>query len=273
MAARRVDDAAGFHDRYGVPRSVIHELLDGAQKDFEELTQDAPATPTLRLQRARLDRLFAHLYEVAGDTVQQRAMALRALERLATVPVARHAHVPGTWFAQLPPADKVRIERILALEAAGQAKAIAGDASGARELFLAMAREADAARANTPTPAARSLASNARSNLARLAYEAADLETALKELQEAAALLAEHGGDAKIMLDRAKVQSDAAEMLLELGRHEEALAQQQGAVETLAKAAATPATAKALGAALARRGDMRLAARRDLIGSSNSGDR
>jgi hypothetical protein len=123
MAARRVDDAAGFHDRYGVPRSVIHELLDGAQKDFEELTQDAPATPTLRLQRARLDRLFAHLYEVAGDTVQQRAMALRALERLATVPVARHAHVPGTWFAQLPPADKVRIERILALEAAGQAKA------------------------------------------------------------------------------------------------------------------------------------------------------
>jgi tetratricopeptide (TPR) repeat protein len=57
-------------------------------------------------------------------------------------------------------------------------------------------------------------------------------------------------------------------MLLELGRHEQALAQQEVAVETLAKAAATPATAKALGAALARRGDMRLAARRDLAGAS-----
>lgn len=265
MAARRVDDAAGFHDRYGVPRSVITELLDGAKKDFDELTQDAPATPSLGLQRARLDRLFAHLYEVAGDTAQHKAMAMRALERLDTVPTSRRAAAPSTWFGELPAAEKVRIERILALEVAGQAKALEGDVSGARSLFQTMAREADAVLALSGSTAARSLASNARSNLARLSYESADLDSALSELRAAAALLAAHADDPKLALDLAKVQSDAAEMLLELGRHGEALAQQERAVETLAKAAAaTPEGAKALAAALARRGDMRLAARRDL---------
>jgi hypothetical protein len=52
MAARRVDDAAAYQDRYGVPSGVIGELLNGARTDFDELTADAPQTPTLALQRA-----------------------------------------------------------------------------------------------------------------------------------------------------------------------------------------------------------------------------
>jgi hypothetical protein len=121
MAARRVDDAAGFQDRYGVPRTVINELLNGAQKDFDELTREAPATPMLALQRARLHRLFAQLYEVAGDTAQQNAMAARALEALARLPTTRRIEAPRTWFVQLPAANDVQIERLLALDVLGQA--------------------------------------------------------------------------------------------------------------------------------------------------------
>ncbi len=270
MAARRVDDAAGFQDRYGVPSSVIHELLDGANKDFEELTADAPNTPTLALQRARLERLFARLYEAAGDGAQHQAMAERALATLARVPTQRRLSAPGTWLARLPAAQGVEIERLLSLATQAQAKSAQGDAPGAVAILERMTQEADALRAAADDATARSLASQARSLRARLFYDAGDLGAALQGLQEAARILSAGGNAAQAAntadtAELARIRSEEAEMLLELGRHAEALEVQKGVVDELRQIkAASPETRRALAAALARRGDMRLAAQRDL---------
>jgi tetratricopeptide (TPR) repeat protein len=251
-----------------VPRTVINELLNGAQKDFDELTREAPATPMLGLQRARLHRLFARLHGVAGDTAQQNAMATRALEALARLPTTRRIEAPRTWFVQLPAANDVQIERLLALDVLGQAKKADGDLSGARSTFQEMARDADALVEDLGHVAVRSLAANARSHLARLSYESGDLEKALHEYREAGTLLSSHAADSKVARDLAMIQSDEAEMLFELGRHAEALARQEVAVETLEKASGrTPENAQALANALARRGDMRLGTHRDLDGA------
>ena len=265
MAARRVDDAAAFQDRYGVPSSVIHELLDGARKDFDELTADAPSTPTLALQRARLDRLFARLYEAAGDGAQHRAMAERALQALARVPTTRQWGAPGTWLAKLPAAERVDIERLLALATQAQALASQGDAAASASTLERMASEADALLARAASDSARNLAAQARVQQARLHYEAGDLEAALLKLRQAQQILQTGATAALDAAELARIRSEQAEMLLELGRHKEALAVQVEVVTALQRAGApSPEGRRALAVALARRGDMRLAAQRDL---------
>ena len=266
MASRRVDDAAGFQDRYGVPSGVIRELLNGARKDFDELTGDAPDTPTLALQRARLDRHFSHLFEAAGDGAQHRAMAERALEALARVPTRRRLADPETWLARLPAAEQVEIEQLNALAAKAQAMAAHGDARGAASILEHMARLSDALRSRADGPAARSLAAQARSLRSRLSYEAGDLEAALKASREAAQILTLDPGTAPPdASELARVRSEEAELLLELGRHVEALAVQEGVVAVLGGIKTpSPETRRALATALARRGDMKLAATRDL---------
>lgn len=265
MAARRVDDAAAFQDRYGVPGGVIHELLDGARKDFDELIAGAADTPTLALQRARLDRLLARLYESVGDGARHRELAARAHDALTRVPTERRLRSPVTWFARLPAAEQVEVERLLALGAQAQAQAAEGQTAGARALLRAMAARADALRGRADGAAARSLASQARAQSARLSYESGDLDAALESLREAERLLAA-GSTADADPDElARVRSEQAEMLLELGRHAEALKGQEDAVRTLQQVQSpTPGTRRALAAALARRGDMWLAAQRDL---------
>ena len=206
----------------------------------------------LALQRARLHRLFAQLYEVAGDTAQHNAMALRALEALARLLTMRRIEAPETWFAQLPAPSNVQVERLLALDVLGQAKAADGDLPGARSTFEEMAREADALLETSAQVSVRSLAANARSHLAQLSYESGDLDKALVQYREAASILASAAANSKIALSTAKIQSDEAEMLLEQG-DAEALARQQVAVSTLENPSArTPENARALAAAALR---------------------
>ena len=269
MASRRVDDAASFQDRYGVPSSVIRELLDGARTDFEGLTADAPQTPTLALQRARLDRLFARLYEVAGDGAQQVAMARRALNALGGVPTQRSVSAPATWLASLPTDHQLQAERLLAQAALAHGLAGQGDKPRAVELLQGMRKDADALAIAANTDLARSLAAQARSQLARLAYEDGELESALQHYQDAQRMLGPAStsspgapGDAS---EHARLRSDEAEMLFELGRHAQALQVQQGVVEALlAIKAPTPEARRFLASALARRGDMRWATTREL---------
>ncbi len=266
MAARRVDDAAGYQDRYGVPSDVIRELLNGARQDFDELTASASQTPTLALQRARLDRLFAGLYETAGDGVQHKVLAARALQALARIPTQRRLDAPGTWLERLPSADKVEMERLLALSSQAQAMFVQGDASSATSVLQRLVGEADALRARVDDPASRSIAAQARSQLARIHYEAGDLGAALQQLRSAAQLLTtSRSSDLPDPAELARVRSEEAEMLLELGQHAQALAVQEGVVERLRQTKpASPEILRLQAAALARRGDMRLAATRAL---------
>ena len=80
----------------------------------------------------------------------------------------RRIEAPETWFAQLPAPSNVQIERLLALDVLGQAKAADGDLPGARSTFEEMAREADALLETSAQVSVRSLAANARSHLARV---------------------------------------------------------------------------------------------------------
>jgi len=316
MAARRIDDAAAFQDRYGVPSEVIRQLLDGARQDFDELTADAANAPTLALQQVRLDRLLAGHYEAVGDGEQQQALARRALERLARVPVSRQWSRPGTWLARLPAESAMAVERLQALSAQAQAEASRGDARAARQTLESMVLAADALLAREPGPALRSLAAQARAQRARLAYEAGQLEPALADLEAASRVL--EGGVAGSndqhaangvsgpstaaatvgregafspggapgassplgpspasggagtaapggLAERVALRSERAEMLLELGRHTQALQLQESVVAALQRASsASPELQRTLAAALARRGDMRLAATREL---------
>ena len=264
MAARRVDDAAAFQDRYGVPSAVINDLLDGARKDFDELTGTAPDTPTLALQRARLDRLFAQLYESAGQGAQQQAMAERALQALARVPTQRRLSAPDTWLARLPPAHKVEIERLLALAAQAQAQAARGEVAAASAGLVRMAAAADALLAGDKDPVARSIAAQARTQQARLSYEAGQLEAALQWLRDAERLLVADPGTVADPMELARIRSEAAEMLLELGQHVQALEEQAQVVAVLALVKdPSPEARRTQAVALARRGDMHLAAHRN----------
>lgn len=87
MAARQVDAAASYRDRYGVPARVLQELLDSAQRDFSDLINDAGETPQIQLQRARLALRFADLYQIVGDFIGRAKMLATAnadLEALET---------------------------------------------------------------------------------------------------------------------------------------------------------------------------------------------
>ena len=67
MAARRVDDAAGFSDAYGVPIEAVRELLTGAGVDFATLIGESDTgVPMVELQRGRLLLLFSGLYGAVG---------------------------------------------------------------------------------------------------------------------------------------------------------------------------------------------------------------
>jgi tetratricopeptide (TPR) repeat protein len=270
MAARRVDDAASYQDRYGVPSDVIRELLDGARQDFDELTASAAQTPTLALQRARLDRLFAGLYETAGDGAQHKVLAERALAALASIPTQRRLDTPGTWLERLPSAEKVEMERLLALSSQAQAMFVQADATGATPILKRLVGQADALRARVDDPATRSIAAQARSQLARIHYEAGDLDAALQQLRDAAQILAKlASGELTDPAELVRVRSEEAEMLLELGQHAQALAVQEGVVELLQQTKpASPEIRRLHAAALARRGDMRLAATRALAQAS-----
>ncbi len=274
MAARRVDDAASYSDRYGVPSGVILELLDGAGKDFEHLTADAPNTPTLLLQRARLERKLADHYEAVGEGNKHGALAQRSLTTMAAVPTQRSLAAPATWWARLPAAQAVNIERLQSMATQAAAQTAQGDKAGAAATLEQLAQQADSLLQASEDPKARSLAAQARSLRARLFYEAGDLEAALQRTQEATRVLT-GGGPAHDILELARMRSDEAETLLELGRHDQALQVQVDVVKALSavKAPASPAgrgtqtspeARRALAAAIARQGDMRLAAHRDL---------
>ncbi len=316
MAARRIDDAAAFQDRYGVPSDVIRLLLDGARQDFDELTADAAEAPTLALQQVRLDRLLAGHYEAVGDGDQQQALARRALERLARVPVARQWSRPSTWLARLPAESAIAVERLQALSAQAQAQATRGNAPVARQTLESMMLAADALLAREPGPVQRSLAAQARAQRARLAYEAGQLQLALADLQAASRVLeggpagpndldaasrvsgssaagatlgrggasspgGAPGSSSQVgptpasgvagptapggLAEQVALRSEQAEMLLELGRHAQALQLQESVVAALEPASsASPELRRTLATALARRGDMRLAATREL---------
>ena len=278
MASRRVDDAATYQDAYGVPSAVVRQLLVGAEHDFDELIgARAARTPVLDLQRGRLSALFSGLYGTVGDSERELALARAGLAQIEAVTTQRRFARPSTWFARLPPLDAVAHERLAALEALGNALADSEDGyAEAGTVFERGRRLAVAER--SPAHVARfwSLIGVHR-------YDGGDLDGALAAHTAAIAALdraiAEGGSQALDALrrERALARSDRAEMLLELERHPEALAEQSAAVSAFeAEAATVPDDAAAqlgLAQALVRREDMRYAVSGDWRNSTTTLER
>ena len=100
MATRRVDDAAGFSDAYGVPIEAVRELLTGAGVDFATLIGESDTgVPMVELQRGRLLLLFSGLHGAVGNHKEQLARAREGVGVLAGVPVRRQLSRPSTWMA------------------------------------------------------------------------------------------------------------------------------------------------------------------------------
>ncbi|MEO8257014.1 MAG: TIR domain-containing protein [Acidobacteriota bacterium] len=260
MAARRVDDGARFGDEYGVPSEVIHQLLNGAERDFATLIgREETGVPVLELQRGRLLVLFSRLYRAIGDSAQQLARARDGLATLERVPTARQLLRPSTWLATLPSARDLTGERLGALEALALAVAETNGSDGDVTAMLERGRDL-ASRSERPDYVARFW-----SRLGERQYDRGDIVKARAAQDAAIAALDSYltGASVGLSAEQASALSDRAELLLESERHQEALADQARVVAAFeAQSSATPNDANALqslGHALSRHADMQYA--------------
>lgn len=265
MAARRVDDAARFQDAYGVPTAVIRKLLTGAEHDFDTLIR-APDTrsPSLELQRGRLLALFSDLYRSVGERDRQLELARESVAVIGNVVSDRRLFAPSSWFARLPSRSEVERERLGALETLGLALDDAGMPEEASKVF-------EQGRLLAVASSSKTRSARFWSRLGEHRYLAGDLNAALAAHDSAIAILQEeiaHGGDvAEARRDDALARSDRAEMLLELGRHGDALEEQARATAAFAnEAKQSPedaAAQRSWAQALSRQGDMTYAVSND----------
>jgi tetratricopeptide (TPR) repeat protein len=258
MAARRVDDAAGFSDAYGVPIEAVRDLLTGAGRDFATLIGESDTgVPMVELQRGRLLLLFSGLYGAVGDRQAQLTRAREGVDVLAGVPVQRRLSDPSTWLATLPAAPDLTAEQLAGVEAL--ARAFIDNTADDREIAMLLEQgRTQAAEAGRQDFVARfwSLEGDR-------AYNAGDLATAHKAQTAALTALDTYLSAATTTgpsAERAAALSDRAELLLESERHKEALADQAAAVAVFkTQADSSPGDNSAqrrLAQAATRHGDM-----------------
>ena len=259
MAARRVDDAAGFSDAYGVPIEAVRDLLTGARKDFAQLIGESTTggVPLVELQRGRLLLLFSGLYGAVGDRDEQLARAREGVAVLSRVPVGRQLRRPSTWLATLPAPADLTAEQLAGIETL--ARALVDTTGDDREITALLERgRAQAARAGRQDFVARfwSVDGDRAYNTGNLdaAHRAQTAALTALDAYLAATSLAQPSAE------RAAALSDRAELLLEKERHKEALADQVEVLSVFeALAAATPEDNNAqlrLAQAMTRHGDM-----------------
>ncbi|MGE0702571.1 MAG: TIR domain-containing protein [Vicinamibacterales bacterium] len=259
MAARRVDDSQRFADEYGVPVSVIRQLLAGADQDFTNLLgADETGAPMLELERGRLRVQFSRFYGTIGDREQQLKQAEEGVAILDGPTVGRQLARPSSWFATVPAPERLEHEQLLGLEA----RALAVAASGGDETHVMGILEEGrdrAIRAGRQDHVARFW-----TRIGERHYLQANL-TEAREAQDAAlaaltSFLASNAG-MQPTLERAAALSDRAQLLMESERHQEAFDDHAEVVLLLEKeAAANPSDNNArqsLAQALTRNGDMR----------------
>jgi tetratricopeptide (TPR) repeat protein len=258
MAARRVDDAAGFSDAYGVPIEAVRDLLTGAGKDFAQLIGESnTGVPLVELQRGRLLLLFSGLYGAVGDHDEQLARAREGVAVLSRVPVGRQLRQPSTWLTTLPAPADLTAEQLAGIETL--ARALVDTNGDDREITALLERgRAQAAQAGRQDFVARFWSVDGDR-----AYNTGNLDAAHQAQTAALTALDAYlsaTSPAQPSAERAAALSDRAELLLEKERHKEALADQVEAVSVFeAQAAAAPGDTNAqrrLAQAITRHGDM-----------------
>lgn len=272
MAARQIDTAIGARDLYGVPNRVVEQILTAARADFDTLTRDIGAAPTLRLERARLNLTFAELYETVGSS-EGRVNALSRAEADLAALRSGVGSVPADLGARLgllqrPRADAVIDEQIALYAAQAMAAVDRNDFDRAFER-LAQAKALAAARlASDPSAPTRRQQARVLMTEGRLHYFAADLVQARAAFEAARGVLAAltAGPGAVAATDRlalVEALTELATTALEQDDRETALAlddQALALMRALADAAPEDADLKRrLLTGLARRADKALA--------------
>ncbi|MFK7890779.1 MAG: toll/interleukin-1 receptor domain-containing protein [Granulosicoccus sp.] len=95
-AARQVEVASTYQDRFGVPTKVLKDLLDAADKDFAGLIDRAGARSNLVLQRANLSLNLADFSSIVGDDVLREKLIQQAKDDLKEMQGR-----PRSWLSRL----------------------------------------------------------------------------------------------------------------------------------------------------------------------------
>lgn len=258
IAERRVDDAARFHDTFGVPIAVIQQLLGNAERDFDAIAgEEQTDAPTLRLARGRLLVHLSSLYREVGNSERQLELARRGLETLETVSDVRVAYWPSTWFARLPSHESLVTERLAAFEALGTA--LGETEAGGQDAVAVLEQGRVLAVREQHLP----FVARFWSLIGDQRYLRGDMRGALAASDAAIAALTTAPASSRsseAVLDLTRAWSDRAELLLESERHQEARQQQAQVVTELeTRTASAPddaALALSLGHAVTRLADM-----------------
>jgi tetratricopeptide (TPR) repeat protein len=272
MAARQVDAAASYRDRYGVPGRVLQELLDSAQRDFSDLINDVGETPQIQLQRARLALRFADLYDVIGDFTGRSKMLAAAdkdLEALETRTDEATLTVIKTILQKLGLTATVS-RHIIARERLRYWHERAADAILAKQYPAALKAARNAAEIAGRQAEADASDTTWKRDLARthlltadVYYRAGDLSASKSVYQSTIPELIA-SGDIPSRADLLTAYSNLATTVVELDERQEAFGYQERAVATareILRSDSDKTDAKrTLAVALTRLGDMALAA-------------
>lgn len=116
-AARQVELASGFRDRYGIPSSVSAELYGSAASDFENIVADAGENPNLILERARYSLGMAQLSaDLEGSATQDSGYLSQAQVDLEHAKRLRELWYARLWFGNLPSENAILRQQITALQ-------------------------------------------------------------------------------------------------------------------------------------------------------------
>jgi tetratricopeptide (TPR) repeat protein len=267
MAARQVDTATAYRDRYGVPGRVIQELLDSARRDFSNLINNVGETPRIRLQRARLALRFAELYQIVGDYDGRNDMLTRAGQDLEALETRKDglfgAAIKKVGLVAPVSGETIARERLRYWDARATDAVLANQFDAALDATTAALNLAQrwAAAKGADTAWKRDLI---KTHLltAEVHYQAGNLPSSKASYQTAIeAILALE--DAVSLPDLLKAYSNLATTVVELDERQAALDYQKRAAATAREIlAADPENTDAkrtLGVALTRYGDMALA--------------
>lgn len=227
-AAKQVETAAQFRDRFGVSTSVLAELYDGAARDFGSLATEASGAPRLQLAQLRLNlglAGFARRAEggnVGSPTHLTKAQAaLNALE------------APTPWPVRLGLMEGVSTDE-LAVTKATYLKMVSFERLRSGDLSEAVAA-AERAQATADLPSAAQL--SALCHLAEIRYRTNDLEGAERDARTCVATTrtradsTRNPADIKVLVAEL---ADHAKVLRALLRYGESLDAQAEAAERAA---------------------------------------
>lgn len=202
-AAKQVETAAQFRDRFGVSTTVLAELYDGAARDFKSLATEAAEAPRLRLAQLRLS------LGLAGFARQAQEKTVGSATHLTEARAALDAlEAPAPWAVRLRLMNGVNADELAVIKAA-YLKALSLERLRSANFSEAVAT-AEQALETVGLPSGARL--SALCHLAEIRYRADDLEEAEHDSRTCVAT-------ARARVESTKNEADTRVLVAELADH------------------------------------------------------